>query len=266
MSEGWGKYQVQGTIGSGATGTVYVCYEAAAQRHVAIKELSPALTQQPMFLERFRGEAQTLARLESPNCVQVFEFFETGGRAFLVEEYIPGSSIPRLLARSGRLTPEQALGVLRGALSGLGYAHSLGLLHRNFKPGNILVDREGVAKVVDFGQALSVSGPRAEGGVAQGTPAYMSPEQFRGAGVDYRSDVYSAGAVLFELLTGRPPYTGDSPAAVMRMQVDAPVPDPRTVEPNLPEAVAVPKRRFAPQLIWIVPIVAVLVGGCSMNR
>jgi hypothetical protein len=238
MSEGWARFQLQGTVGSGATGTVYVCYQAGLQRHVAIKELSPALTQQPMFLERFRAEVQTMARLQSPNCVRVFEFFETGGRAFLVEEFIQGSSIRRVAAAAGRLAPEQALGILTGALSGLGYAHALGLVHGDLKPSNILVDHEGVSKLVDFGQALSISGPGAEGGMAQGTPAYMSPEQVRGAGADYRSDVYSAGAVLFELLTGRPPYAGDSALAVMQMQVEAPVPDPRTVEPSLADPVA----------------------------
>lgn len=238
VTEGWGQYQLQGTIASGATGTVYVAYQPGRQRHVAIKELSPALAQQPMFLERFREDARIIASLESINCVRGFEFFESDGRAFLVEEYIDGASLRRVLDRAGRLSPEQALGALKGALSGLGYAHSKGLLHRDFKPENILVDREGVAKVADFGQGLAVSGPGATGGRGEGTPAYISPEQVRGDKVDYRADVYSAGAVLFELLTGRPPYTADSPATVMQMHLEAPVPDPRASNPDIPDDVA----------------------------
>jgi serine/threonine-protein kinase len=238
VSEGWEKYQNQGTIASGPTGTVYVAYEPGSQRHVAIKELSSAMLQQPGFLDRFRRDARVMATLESVNCVRVYEFFEDGGRAYLVQEYVNGPSLRRLIDKAGRLSPEQALGVLKGALSGLGYAHSKSLLHRDFKPENILVNREGLEKLGDFGQALAVSGTGATGGSAEGTPAYLSPEQARGGAVDYRSDVYSAGAVLFELLTGRPPFIADSPAAVIRMHLEAPVPDPRTSNPSIPDDVA----------------------------
>jgi hypothetical protein len=238
VSEGWGKYQLQGTIATGETGTVYIAYEPGLKRHVAIKELSPSLEQQPNFLNRFRAEAQVMTGLESVNCVRVYEFFETGGRAFLVEEFIDGSSLGHVIAKVGRLSPEQALGVLKGAVSGLGYAHSQRLLHRDLKPANILVDRDGVAKLANFGQALAVSRPEATGGLAEGTPAYMSPEQVQGRATDYRSDIYSAGAVLFELLTGKPPYIADSPAEVMRMHLEAPVPDPRRFNPDIPDEVA----------------------------
>src|SRR3982074_2586375 len=214
VSEGWEKYQNQGTIASGPHGTVLVAYEPGSQRHVAIKELSPTMLQQPGFLDRFRRDARVMATLESVNCVRVYEFFEDGGRAYLVQENVNGPSLRRLIDKAGRLSPEQALGVLKGALSGLGYAHSKSLLHRDFKPENILVNREGLEKLGDFGQALAVSGTGATGGSTEGTPAYLSPEQARGGAADYRSDVYSAGAVLFELLTGRPPFIADSPAAV----------------------------------------------------
>jgi tRNA A-37 threonylcarbamoyl transferase component Bud32 len=238
VPEGWGKYQLHRTIATGATGTVYVAYEPGLHRHVAIKELSPKLIQQPMFLDRFRDLVRIMVSLQSINCVRTYEFFETDGRAFLVQEYINGASLRQVIDKAGRPSPAQALGVLKGALSGLGYAHSQGLLHRDFRPENVLVDHEGIVKVTDFGQALAVSGPGAMGGLVYGTPAYMSPEQVAAGVVDYRSDVYSAGAVLFELLTGRPPYIADRTADVMRMHIEAPVPDPRTSNPSIPENVA----------------------------
>jgi tRNA A-37 threonylcarbamoyl transferase component Bud32 len=238
VPEGWGKYQLQGTIATGATGTVYIAYQPELKRHVAIKELSPSLDQQPNFLNRFRAEARVMTGLESVNCVRVYEFFETDGRAFLVEEFIDGASLRHVIDKVGRLSAEQALGVLKGAMSGLGYAHSQRLLHRDLKPANILVDRDGVSKLANFGQALALSRPEATGGLAEGTPAYMSPEQVQGRATDYRSDIYSAGAVLYELLTGKPPYVADSPAGVMRMHLEAPVPDPRRSNPDIPDDVA----------------------------
>ena len=176
MAQSPGKYQFTGVIGTGATGTVHMAYHHELGRYVAIKELSPSLAQQPGFLERFRAEAQVMARLESPNCVKVYEFYETDGRAFLVEEYVEGSSLRKVVSQAGTLTAEQSLGVLKGALSGLGYAHALGLIHRDIKPENVLVDKEGVSKLADFGQAVFTGiGPGAAGGISPGTPAYMSP-------------------------------------------------------------------------------------------
>ena len=239
MAQSPGKYQFTGVIGTGATGTVHMAYHHELGRYVAIKELSPSLAQQPGFLERFRAEAQVMARLESPNCVKVYEFYETDGRAFLVEEYVEGSSLRKVVGQAGTLTAEQSLGVLKGALSGLGYAHALGLIHRDIKPENVLVDKEGVSKLADFGQAVFTGiGPGAAGGISPGTPAYMSPEAVRGAALDARSDVYSAGSMVYELLTGRPPFLADTPLATMRMQLEAPIPDPREANPSIPDDVA----------------------------
>ena len=227
VAEGWSKYRVVGTIGSSATGTVFLCDDTAGGRQVAVKELGPSLTLEPGFLPRFRGEAQLMARLESPNCIRVFDFFEQDGRAFLVTEHVPGATLRAVMTASGRLTPEQSLGVLRGVISGLGFAHALGIVHRDIKPENVLVDGGGVSRLSDFGQALP-----------SGTPGYMSPEQVRGAAADHRSDIYSAGVMLFELLTGNLPYLAHEPVSVMRMQVEAPVPDPRGIAPAIPEPVA----------------------------
>jgi eukaryotic-like serine/threonine-protein kinase len=156
----------------------------------------------------------------------------------LVSEYVEGASLRRILDRSGFLTPEQALGVLKGAVTGLANGHSLGLLHHDIKPENLLANREGITKLGDFGQALFSPGPGVAGGIPVGTPAYMSPERVIGGVIDYRSDIYSCGAMLFEFLTGKTPYRADNPLALMRMHVSEPVPDPRDANSSLPQGVA----------------------------
>ena len=231
------KYEILGTLGSGATGTVYLADEVELDRRVAYKELAPALATDPIFLERFRGEARIMAGLDHPNCVKVWDFFEEDGHAVIVSEYVPGASLRQVADHSGHLSPEQALGVLKGALSGLAYAHGRGLVHRDIKPENLLADEEGVSKLADFGQALIAGGPGAAGGMPAGTPGYMSPEMVAGGRVDLRSDIYACGAMLFEFLTGRAAFTGDNPLAVMRKHINDPVPDPRTLNGDLPEGV-----------------------------
>ncbi|MGI8609691.1 MAG: protein kinase domain-containing protein [Candidatus Dormibacteria bacterium] len=228
-----GDYQVRGVLGRGASGTVYLAYQEFVDRRVALKELSTELTADPVFRERFRAEAEIMARLDNDHCVRVFDFFQREKNDYLVSELIEGASLRGLVQHSGELTPEESLGVIKGALQGLAHAHSLGLIHRDIKPENVLLDGEGVSKLADFGQAASQSGPGAAGGMPAGSPAYMSPEMVGGGTLDARSDLYSAGAVLFELLTGRPPFVADNPLAVMRMQREAPVPDAHTVNPKL---------------------------------
>ncbi|PZR77743.1 MAG: serine/threonine protein kinase, partial [Candidatus Aeolococcus gillhamiae] len=232
------NYEVLGTLGTGATGTVYLAREIALDREVALKELAPALALDPTFIERFRAEARIMASLDDPNCVKVWDFFEEGGRAVLVSEYVRGASLRQVLDHAGHLSPEQSLGVLKGALSGLAYAHGKGLIHRDIKPENMLADTQGVSKLADFGQALVASGPGAAGGMPAGSPAYMSPEMISGGLVDLRTDIYALGAVLFEFFTGRAPYTGDNPLAVMRKQLNDPVPDPRSLNIDLPPEVS----------------------------
>jgi hypothetical protein len=234
---GASNYQVEGTLGTGATGTVYLARDLGLGREVALKELAPALAADPTFIERFRGEARIMATLDHPNVVKVFDYFEEDGRVVLVSEYVRGASLRKVLDHSGHLSPEQALGVLKGALTGLAYAHGKGLVHRDIKPENILADGEGVSKLADFGQAMVSSGPGAAGGMPAGSPAYMSPEMISGGRVDLRSDLYSLGAALFEFLTGRAPFTGDSPLAVMRKHLHDPVPDPRSLNSDLPAEV-----------------------------
>ena len=226
MTEQIGKYQVGAQIGAGATGVVYLGYQADLDRRVAIKRLSPALVDQPGFLSRFRTEAQIMARLGHPNCVAIYDYLETPGGAYVVMEYVPGASLRNVVRHARRLSAEQSLGVLQGSLVGLGYAHGLSLIHRDLKPENILVDPDGLSKLADFG--LSWDAGRRDPSLA-GTPQYMSPEQVRGEALDPRSDLYSAGVVLFELLAGRPPFAAGTTAAVLAMHISAPVPALRGV-------------------------------------
>ena len=238
MLSGSFAYEIKGTLGGGATGTVYLAVQTALARQVAIKELSERLANDPGFLDRFRAEAQVMAGLDHPNCVRVYEFIEEPGRHWLVCEYVDGASIDLVEAQAGRLTPEQALGIVKGALTGLAYAHGLGLIHRDIKPANLIADRQGVSKLADFGLAVRATASDAAG-VPLGTPAYMSPEQAMGHTLGIPSDVYSCGATLFDLITGRTPYRADTALTMMYKQIHEPVPDPRHSQHGLPEPVSV---------------------------
>jgi hypothetical protein len=234
-------YVLEGAVGAGSSGTVYAAAQRSLSRRVAIKELSPHLAGDPGFLTAFQAEARLMATIDSEHCVRVFDFIGEGGTALLVCELVDGATLRQVLQQAGRLTPEQSLGVLKGALQGLQAAHKTGVVHRDVKPENILVDRDGVSKLADFGLATRTGDTAAM--VSSGTAAYMSPEQAAGGAVDPRSDLYSCGAILFELLTGRPPFVAAEPLAVMRMHQTEPAPDARSVDRSVPEAVAAVVRR-----------------------
>jgi hypothetical protein len=228
-------YDIRGVLGTGATGVVYLAQQVGTDRPVAVKQLARQLASDPVFRSRFRDEARLLARLDHPNIVRAYDFVERDSEAFLVTEYVAGASLREVLRRAGPLTTPQAFGVLRGALLGLSEAHRVGLVHRDLKPENVLVDRDGTSKLADFGLAAP-SGSAGDAG--SGSPAYMSPEAIRGAQIDARSDIYAAGALLHELLTGRVPYPATSTLAQQRRHLDDPVPDPRTLRPALTAASA----------------------------
>jgi hypothetical protein len=215
-----GAYELGAQIGSGATGTVYAAFRSDLQLQAAVKQLAPSLAADPAFLTRFQAEAQVMARLDDTHCVRVFDFITTEDGAFLVMEFIDGASLRRLMDNSVRLTAEQLVGTVQGALLGLGHAHNLGLVHRDIKPSNILCNREGTSKLSDFGQ-MADAGAIANVG---GTPSYMSPELLAGAAVDNRSDIYSVGAVLYEALEGQPPFVADSIAGMQQLQQTAALP------------------------------------------
>jgi serine/threonine-protein kinase len=204
--------------------------------------MAPALAHDPAFTERFVREARTAARLSHPNAVAVFdqgaEQTPAGRVVFLVMELVAGSTLREVLRRRGRLRPDEAISVLEPVLAALAAAHRAGLVHRDVKPENVLVSADGTVKVVDFGLARAVAAPSTstQAGMVLGTVAYVSPEQVDRGVSDPRSDVYSAGIVLFELLTGAPPYGGDSAIAVAYRHVHDDVPPPSTRVAGIPPA------------------------------
>jgi len=233
-----GRYSVSAVLGSGSFGTVYVGRDPGTGLAVAVKVLDRDRRDDAVFMAALRAEADAMRRIDDPHCVKVLDVIDEPALAAIVTELIDGASLRAVLGRAGRLTGPQALDVMRGALRGLIAVHDAGLVHGDIKPDNILVDRRGVSRLIDFGLAREAgSALRADGSVA-GSPAYMSPEQIKGGHVDGRSDLYACAAVLFELLTGRRPYVGDEAADVVRMHVHDPVPDPREIDPHLGVALA----------------------------
>ncbi|MEU8651565.1 protein kinase [Streptomyces sp. NPDC048737] len=207
-------------LGSGASGRVVLAVHEPTGVPVAVKYLSESLRTRPGFVHGFRAEAQLLAGLSSPHVAGLYEYVEATNGAAIVMELVDGVSLRTALARRGPLSPEAALVVLKGSLLGLADAHRVGVVHRDYKPENVLVSPEGVSKLVDFGIAVD-AGVRAG---AAGTPAYMAPEQWTGAPASPAGDVYAATATFFECLTGRRPYTGDNLAELALQHVEGAIP------------------------------------------
>ncbi|MCG2804543.1 Stk1 family PASTA domain-containing Ser/Thr kinase [Propionicimonas sp.] len=229
-----GRYQLGGTLGRGGMAEVRQARDLRLGREVAIKQLRIDLASDPTFQERFRREAQASAGLNHPNIVAVYDTGDepdpaTGVRVpFIVMELVHGSTLRDLLRTGRQIQPTKALTFTQGVLDALGYSHKAGIIHRDIKPANVMLTPEGVVKVMDFGIARAVSDTSAtmtQTAAVIGTAQYLSPEQARGETVDARSDIYSAGCLLYELLTGRPPFQGDSPVSVAYQHVrEAPVP------------------------------------------
>ncbi len=231
-----GRYRVEARIGSGGMAEVYRGVDTVLDRTVAIKILLPQFARDASFVERFRREAQAAARLNHHNIVGIYDSGSDGETQFIVMEFIEGRTLADFLSAGGHFTPVHAAEVTEKVCEALAYAHVAGVIHRDIKPANIMVTRKGVVKVMDFGIARIVAGPETapQTSAVLGTAAYISPEQAQGQPVDGRSDIYSLGAVLYETLTGRPPFTGDSPVAVAYKQVnEAPTP-PSQVNADVP--------------------------------
>jgi eukaryotic-like serine/threonine-protein kinase len=217
--------------------TVYLGTDTRLDRVVAIKIAHPELSEDAEFVRRFIGEAKSAARLSSPNVVAVYDQGSVGRLHYIAMEYVPGHTLRQLLNERGRLAPRDALNIMAGVLSGLAAAHQAGIAHRDVKPENVLLTSAGAVKVADFGLARSVAGAvQTKGGIIIGTAAYLAPEQVSGGTSDARTDVYAAGIMLYELLTGAQPHMAESPLAVAYKHVHEVVPPPSRVLPGLPPA------------------------------
>ncbi len=232
-----GRYHVGSRVARGGMATVYLATDTRLDRVVALKIAHPELSDDAEFVRRFIGEARSAARLSSPNVVGVYDQGSDGRLHYIAMEYVAGKTLRQLLNERGRLSPHEALDIMTGVLSGLAAAHQAGLAHRDVKPENVLLTPAGEVKVADFGLARSVAGAvQTKGGMIIGTAGYLAPEQVSGGASDARTDVYAAGIMLFELLTGGQPHRGESPLAVAYKHVHEVVPVPSSLLPGLAPA------------------------------
>ena len=232
-----GRYRVESLIARGGMATVYLGTDTRLERTVALKIMHAELANDEDFVRRFVGEARSVAQLSHPNVVTVYDQGADGHILYLAMEYVPGRTLRDLLNSRGRLSPREALDIMAGVLGGLAAAHDAGIAHRDVKPENVLLNDSGAVKVADFGLARLLAGvSQTKSGMIIGTAAYLAPEQVAGGTADARTDVYAAGVMLFELLTGRQPHTGDTPLAVAYKHVNEVVPPPSSAVPGLPPA------------------------------
>jgi serine/threonine-protein kinase len=232
-----GSYKITDKIGEGGMGAVFKGVDVMLEREVAIKMLRPELSRNPQIVERFRTEAVTLAKLNHPYIATLYSFLRQGDDFFMVMEFVRGETLDTVIRKSGPMQTERAVALFCQALEGIEHAHSQGIIHRDIKPANMMLASEGAIKVMDFGIARVLGTDRlTKTGHLIGTVEYMSPEQIRGEETDGRSDVYSLGILLYEMLTGRVPFTSSSEYELMRRQIeDAPTP-PRVFASQVPLA------------------------------
>jgi serine/threonine-protein kinase len=234
------RYEIGETLGYGGMAEVHRGRDVRLGREVAVKVLRADLARDPSFQARFRREAQAAASLNHPAIVAVYDTGEEdmyGNQPYIVMEYVEGRTLREVLKVEGRLMPRRAMEVVADVCAALDFSHRNGIVHRDVKPGNVMITRTGAVKVMDFGIARAVADNAAtvtQTAAVIGTAQYLSPEQARGENVDARSDVYSTGVLLFELITGSPPFTGDSPVAVAYQHVRENAPPPSSINPDVP--------------------------------
>lgn len=249
------RYRLEGRLGAGGMSTVYLAVDSVLQRKVAVKLLAEHLAEDEAFVARFKREALAAARLTHPNVVQVYDSGIDDSRHYIVMEYVPGRSVAQLLKEKGRLDVDEAVDIVCQACEGLKYAHSKGIVHRDIKPGNLMIANDGTIKLADFGIAKAAEETRiTQAGSVVGTAAYLSPEQAHGEEAGVASDIYSLGVVTYQLLAGRLPYEYSSLTELALKQQTQPLePLPSLndlVSPELDRAISralarQPQNRFA---------------------
>ncbi|MEI7593080.1 MAG: Stk1 family PASTA domain-containing Ser/Thr kinase [Actinomycetes bacterium] len=235
------RYELHRKLARGGMSDVYLARDLLLDRPVAVKVLFPEFARDPTFVERFRREAQAAANLNHPNIVAIYDWGQQSGTYFIVMEYVEGRSLSDLIRTDGPLHPRRAAEITADVAAALGFAHRNGVVHRDVKPGNVIISPTGQVKVADFGIAQAITGAAdqsnlTQAGAVMGTATYFSPEQAQGKPVDPRSDLYSLGCVLFEMVTSRPPFGGDTPVAIAFQHVQSPVPLPSGSGVELPVA------------------------------
>ena len=242
-----GPYKLEEQLGRGGMATVYRAFQTTVKRYVAVKVMSPDIARDPGFVERFAREAELIASLQHPHILPVIDYGEADGTHYIVMRYIEGGSLDDRMRRRP-LTLQESARLLEQISAALDYAHKRGVIHRDFKPNNVLLDGEentyltdfGIARLMDSSSHLTITG------TIMGTPAYMSPEQGTGRTVDARADLYSLGVVVYEMVTGRLPFSADTPASLIFQHAFQPPTPPQTYKPDIaPSVVAVIDRALA---------------------
>jgi serine/threonine protein kinase len=235
-----GQYKIESMIGKGGMASVYKAYQSSISRYVAIKVLADDFVRDENFLKRFEGEGRAVAALEHPHILPVYDFGFHNDRPYMVMRYIDSGTLAELIVENNSLSYARIVDIVGGVAAALDYAHSQGIIHRDIKPSNIMIDRHGEALLTDFGLAKAISTSEksrlTQAGTVVGTASYMAPEQAADEHLDGRSDIYSLGVVLFELLTGIPPFDAETMVAIALKHINEPTPSLCAINPEIPEA------------------------------
>ncbi len=232
----FGLYQIVSPVGEGGMAAVYKAYQPSMERYVAVKVLPRQLAESEEFIARFKGEAHMLAQLQHPHILPVFDYGQSEGYSYIVMPLVQSGTLADLL-KTRRMSPAEIRRIINQVGDALGYAHARGMIHRDVKPSNVLLDERENCLLTDFGLARMVEGAArlTSAGAIMGTPAYMAPEQGSGGSMDGRSDIYSLGIILYEMVTGQVPYSAQTPIAVVFKHVHDPLPPPHTLVPDISE-------------------------------
>ncbi|MCT8139779.1 Stk1 family PASTA domain-containing Ser/Thr kinase [Anaerobacillus sp. CMMVII] len=233
-----GRYQILETIGGGGMANVYKAHDAILNRHVAVKVLRPQFSDDDEFIRRFRREAQAATSLSHPNVVSIYDVGEEADIYYIVMEYVAGLTLKQLIQQRGSLPIQETVNIIMQISSAIAHAHENHIVHRDIKPHNILISENGEAKVTDFGIARAMtSATITHTNSVMGSVHYLSPEQARGGLVNEKSDIYSLGIVLYEMVTGKVPFSGDTAVSIAIKHLQTEVPSPRKFNPTLPQSI-----------------------------